>query len=151
MRKVQTIFKKIAIILAVFSFIGGPLSGVATYANLGITDSFFSDWGLSFLKSICVMLPAAWVLMIIVDRISDACLGTLKRLPRNLISGFIFGILMQCVVTAVTAGSNVGIDPPTVFFRAWATGFATALPLGLLISVVMTTLIRPRLERIMAS
>lgn len=149
MSKVPNVLKKIAIVLAVFTLIGGPLSGVATWANVGLNDSFLSNWWWSFVKSLVVMLPAAWLIMFVVDGFSERYLSAWKGLKRKLISGIIFGFMMQGVVTAVTTASNVGFNPLSDYLSAWAVGFATALPIGVTISIVMTIWIRPRLERIM--
>lgn len=145
------ILRNTIVVLAVFTLIGGPISGITTYANLGFTPTFMSDWRSSFFKSLLVMLPAAFLLMLIVDKFIKRLFLTLSPFSQNIINGLIFGTLMQGVVTAVTTANNVGFTSVAAFVPAWLQGFASALPLGIVISLLMTTVIKPRLEAYMAT
>lgn len=146
----RRLLRNIGVVAVVFTLIGGPISGITTYANLGLSDTFLADWRSSFLKSVLVMLPASFVLMAIVDRYVKRLFLRLPQARQNIINGIIFGTLMQCVVTAVTTANNVGFSASGSFLSAWLMGFASALPLGILISIAMTTTIKPRLEAYMA-
>jgi len=144
------LLKNIMVVVIVFTLIGGPISGITTYANLGYTSTFFSDWRTSFIKSVLVMLPAAFILMKIVDRYVKRLFLSFSQTQQNIINGVIFGTLMQCVVTGATTANNIGFGSLGLFLISWAQGFASALPLGIIISIAMTTTIKPRLEAYMA-
>ncbi len=60
---------KIAVVLGMMTLMGGTLTGVMTYMNVGYSDSFFSDWLHSFLMAIVVLVPTGMVMMTLMTKL----------------------------------------------------------------------------------
>ena len=143
------IWKKVAIIATMMTFIGGPLTGVMTYMNIGLSDSFALAWLKSFALSMLVMAPIGIIMMTLFEKLVTSLLPNLSKLQTNLVIGVMMALVMESVMVTMTTLINVGTADITVYFSAWTSAFTAALPLGLTVGLIMATIIKPRIQKIM--
>ena len=65
---------KVLVIFAVMSVIGGALTGVMTYINIGFSETFFTEWRNALLSAYLVM-PIGIILMGLLTKLVN------QRLP----------------------------------------------------------------------
>ncbi|MDX1727949.1 MAG: DUF2798 domain-containing protein [Pseudoalteromonas tetraodonis] len=56
LKKTPVIYK-ILVMVMMITLVGGFLTYIMTYTNVGITDHFYMDWFTSFLSAVLVMAP----------------------------------------------------------------------------------------------
>lgn len=134
---------KLAILLAVMSSVAGILTGLMTWANTGFSDAFLPNWGISFLKALFVLLPFAFLLMGLFDRILMRLLPNQKQMARRIVLGLIMAVIMQSLMAAITAGTESAFGDFAVFKGLWLNAFVTAFPIGLTLALILTTSVRP--------
>lgn len=147
----RPLIQKVAVVVAIMTTIGGTLTGIMTLVNVGFTESFVNDWLSSFGFAILVMMPSGFALMTIVNKLVDTIVPSATKTQRNIIVGVTMAIVMESIMSAVTTANNIGFADSSVFIDAWIRGFAVALPVGLVMSVVMSLTLKPKLEQFMAS
>ena len=74
------IWKKVAIIATMMAFIGGPLTGVMTYMNIGLIDGFALAWLKSFALSMLVMAPVGIIMMTLFEKLVTSLWPNLSKL-----------------------------------------------------------------------
>lgn len=141
-----TRIKKISIIILLVSVIGGSLTFVMTWRNIGFGDEFLSSWMTSFILSLCVLAPLGAVVSIMLDKLIYAILPQLSKLKHDILFGLSMAIVMEAVMALVTTLNLKGFLNFEVFFGFWSQTLLTALPLGILISIILSLIIKPRLE-----
>ena len=142
---------KILVIAAMMTTMGGTLTGVITYANLGYTSTFYMDWLTSFLTTVVVMMPSGFIFMMLISKLVGWLLPKQGAKTQNFVVGIIMAIVMESVMAFTTAANNIGFADSGVFLSAWFSGFIVALPVGLTLAVVMSMTIKPKLEKFMKS
>ena len=60
---------KILVIMSVITLIGGTLTGIMTYVNVGVTEHFYADWFTSFISAVLVMAPIGFVMMTLMHKL----------------------------------------------------------------------------------
>lgn len=138
--------KKAFVVLSILSVIAATLTGIMTWANLEASCSFFYVWGKSFVSALFVMMPVAALIIAILTKLVKRFLSSLSQRYQNLIIGFFMAILMQSVMAIITTFNAVGYSDSTTFSLHWAHALMTAFPIGLAFALLMTTVIKPRLE-----
>jgi len=63
-----------------------------------------------------------------------------------MIIGLLLSIVMQSIMAVITAANAVGFDNFALYGVAWLDAFITAIPVGLVLALILTTVIKPRLE-----
>lgn len=147
----RPLVQKILVVVAMMTTIGGTLTGIMTFANVGLTATFVHDWLSSFGFAIVVMMPSGFALMMVINKLADALFPTATKTQRNIIVGISMAFVMESIMSAVTAANNIGFTDISIFINAWFKGFVVALPLGMIMSIVMAFSLKPKLERFMAS
>ena len=142
---------KIAIALSVMAPVAAILTGVMTWANTGFGNAFLADWSVSFLKALFVLMPFALIVMGLLARVIEAALPKLSPLGQNIVLGVIMAFVMQSLMAVITAGTTAGFGDTQIFAGLWWNALVTSFPVGLVMALVMTTLIRPRLIAILRS
>ncbi len=137
---------KILAVLAVMGSVAGILTAIMTWANVGFGPTFLRDWGLSFAKALFVLMPLAMLLMAALGKLAERRFPDIAPLKRNIALGLVMSVIMQSLVAAISAGTAVGFADGDLFRQAWATAFTAAFPVGLALAMLLTTLIKPRLE-----
>ncbi|WP_422382230.1 DUF2798 domain-containing protein [Marinicellulosiphila megalodicopiae] len=150
-RKKTPLLYKIMVIISIVTVMAGSLTGIMTLVNLGYTDLFFINWLTSFALAVCFLVPSGFILMTANSYIVGKLLPNLSTFKKNLVVGVMMAIMMESIMAATTAASNIGFSDINLYADAWLNGFLTALPIGILLSVVMTITIKPKLEKFMAS
>ena len=147
----RPLVQKILVVAAIMTTIGGTLTGIMTFANVGLSKTFIHDWLSSFVFALVVVMPSGFVLMMIINKLADTLFSAANKTQRNIIVGISMAFVMESIMSAVTAANNIGLTDISIFINAWFRGFIIALPLGLVISIVMAISLKPKLERFMAS
>ena len=147
----RPIYQKILVILTMMSVIGGSLTGLMTFVNNGFTEFYFSQWGTSFLMALVVMMPSALLMMTLLTKLVHRFFPNLSKFKENMLIGLIMAMFMESIMAGVSSFNSVGVSDLTVFFATWLQGFIYSLPLGVVIAVVMTITIKPKLQKFMAS
>lgn len=142
---------KILVIAAMMTIMGGTLTGVMTYMNVGYTSTFYMDWLTSFLTAVVVMMPSGFVFMMLISKAVGWLLPKQGAKTQNFVVGLVMAVVMESIMAFTTAANNIGFTDTAEFFSGWATGFAAALPIGLTLAVIMSMTIKPKLEKFMKS
>jgi len=85
---------KVLVILTMMGLIGGLLTAVMTYVNVGYSDTFLTDWMSSLLFAYAVM-PVGFVLMGLFSTLVNRLLPGRGEATRNLVTGVIMACVME--------------------------------------------------------
>jgi len=140
---------KVLVVLTMMSLIGGALSGVMTYMNVGYSDTFFNDWLSSFLAAATVM-PIGFFLMGVMTKLVEKWLPNTAAKKRNILLGVMMACIMESIISFATALNNIGFASD-LFFTGWLDGFLAALPLGLIIVTTISMTVKPKIEAFLKS
>jgi len=148
-RKTPLVYK-VLIILSIMSVIAGSLTGVMTYMNVGYSNTFLTDWLSSFLSAF-ILMPIGLLLMGLITKFVEQQMPNTNEHKRNLIVGAIMACVMESIMAFSTTTTNIGYSTSTEFLSAWLTSTLAALPLGLTFMVIMSMIIKPKLELFLKS
>ncbi|WP_207234074.1 DUF2798 domain-containing protein [Shewanella maritima] len=141
---------KVLLVTSLMSTIAGTLTGVMTYMNLGFSELFFSQWLSSFLFAATTAMPAGFVFMTLFTKLIKYLTPNLKAVMQNLIVGLLMAITMEALLAFITTTNNLGLSN-SAFFTTWFDAFIVALPVGLVIMLVVSNTVKPKIERILTS
>ena len=144
-------WQKLAVILAMMTVVGGSLTGLMTYMNLGFTDTFFASWMSSFVMVLFTVMPAGLILMLSVTVIVTKLTPNMGEKKRNLIVGIGMAIAMESIMAFSTAWNNIGFHDMSAFYSAWSRALLAALPVALVLSTIISMTIKPKIERFLRS
>jgi len=147
----RPLYQKILVIAALMTTVGGTLTGIMTYMNVGITDTFLRDWFSSFAVAILIMVPAGFLFMTLMTKLVQLVIPNSKKVYQQLVSGLLMAFIMESLLASSTTATTIGFIDKTAFISAWGQAFIAALPFGLLMAVTMSLFIKPKLEQFMAS
>lgn len=150
-QKATPVLHKALVIMSLMLTIGGSLTAVMTYMNVGFGEAFISNWLSSLALAVVIMMPIGMVMMTLVTKVTAKALPSYGEKARNLIVGLIMAFIMESIMAFVTAANNIGFSDTSAFTSGWFNGFIAALPIGLTIMVVMSMTVKPKLERFMKS
>ncbi|WP_186176576.1 DUF2798 domain-containing protein [Vibrio jasicida] len=140
---------KIAVVLGMMTLMGGTLTGVMTYMNVGYSDSFFSDWLRSFLMAIVVLMPTG--MMRLMTKLVGKLFSRASEKQKNLVVGVFMALIMESVMAFITAANNIGFEDVSVFGTAWLKGLFAALPVAMVLMTITSMTIKPKIERFLKS
>ncbi|CAH7286286.1 conserved membrane hypothetical protein [Vibrio chagasii] len=149
-QKGTPVLYKILVMMSLMLTIGGSLTAVMTYMNVGFGEAFIGNWLSSLALVVVIMMPIGMVMMTLVTKLVAKVLPNYGEKARNLIVGLIMAFIME-FMAFVTAANNIGFSDTSAFTSGWFNGFIAALPIGLAIMVVMSMTVKPKLERFMKS
>ncbi|MBU2908028.1 hypothetical protein BCT55_10280 [Vibrio splendidus] len=150
-QKGTPVLYKILVMMSLMLTIGGSLTAVMTYMNVGFGEAFIGNWLSSLALVVVIMMPIGVVMMTLVTKLVAKVLPNNGEKARNLVVGLIMAFIMESIMAFVTAANNIGFSDTSAFTSGWFNGFITALPVGLTIMVVMSMTVKPKLERFMKS
>lgn len=150
LKKTPVIYK-ILVMVMMITLVGGSLTYIMTYTNVGITDHFYMDWFTSFLSAVLVMAPIGLAMTAFMNVFVTKLLPTASELKRNLVISVFMALNMELLMAFVTATNNIGFANTRLFYTAWVEGLLAALPIGLILMLVMSVTIKPKLERFLKS
>ena len=140
-KKVQ----KIAIIVSFVIAIGGSLTLLMTWKNIGFTDGFMGAWLSSFALCVLCIAPIGGVIAFMINRLVNLVFPRLSSVKKNIVFGLIMAVLMESIMSVVTTMNLHGFMVLKDFIDFWLVTFVSALPAGLAISVLMSLVIKPKL------
>ncbi|UPW17024.1 DUF2798 domain-containing protein [Agarivorans sp. TSD2052] len=150
-QKTTPLIYKIMVVLVMMSLMGGTLTGVMTYINLGYTDTFFTDWLSSFLLAAVTVMPAGFLIMALLTKLIQSLLPDTKEQTRNLVIGISMALIMESAMAFTTTLNNVGVADMLVFIEAWWNGLLAALPVALSLMLVVSMTVKPKIENFLKS
>ncbi|MEZ9071859.1 DUF2798 domain-containing protein [Vibrio splendidus] len=150
-QKGTPVLYKILVMMSLMLTIGGSLTAVMTYMNVGFGEAFIGNWLSSLTLVVVIMMPIGVVMMTLVTKLVAKVLPNNGEKARNLVVGLIMAFIMESIMAFVTAANNIGFSDTSAFTSGWFNGFIAALPIGLTIMVVMSMTVKPKLERFMKS
>ncbi|MEZ9894739.1 DUF2798 domain-containing protein [Vibrio lentus] len=150
-QKGTPVLYKIMVMMSLMLTIGGSLTAVMTYMNVGFGEAFIGKWLSSLALVVVIMMPIGMVMMTLVTKLVAKVLPNYGEKARNLVVGLIMAFIMESIMALVTAANNIGFSDTSAFTSGWFNGFIAALPIGLTIMVVMSMTVKPKLERFMKS
>ncbi|ABG38817.1 hypothetical protein Patl_0285 [Paraglaciecola sp. T6c] len=143
--------KKILLVAAMVTLVGGTFTGIMTYSNIGFSDDFSRQWTFSFMQAVCVIFPMGVLIMWTMHKVVEAFFGRLSSLHKNLIFGFGMALSMEAVMALSTTYRNIGLGDWQQFSQAFLASYLMVLPVALVLSPIMTLLIKPKMEAFLAS
>ncbi len=143
--------KKLLIMVPLVFTLVGILTFVMTFQNLGFVDGFFNQWLSSTVWAATTMAPLGFVMVALVGKAVSMFLPKASERIQNTVIGILMAIIMEGFMALVTTINNLSGVTGLAFFTQWWHAFLIAIPVGLMISMVMTLAIKPRIERFMAS
>ena len=142
--------QKILIIASIITTLGGTLTFLMTWRSIGFSDTFVTSWLSSFALSVLCIAPLGGIISYALNRTINAVLPNFSSLQKNITFGFGMAFIMEAIMGAVTTMNLHGYES-SVFASQWSAAFLAALPVGIVFSIVMSLVIKPRLETFLAS
>ncbi|WP_137170263.1 DUF2798 domain-containing protein [Marinomonas sp. FW-1] len=137
--------QKIAVIVSLVIAIGGSLTFLMTWRNIGFTQDFMTSWLSSFALCILCIAPIGGVIAFMVNRLVNMLFPSLSSMKQNIVFGLIMAVLMESIMAVVTTVNLHGFLALKDLINFWIATFMAALPAGLAISVLMSLVIKPKL------
>lgn len=143
--------KKILLVAAMVTLVGGTFTGIMTYSNIGFSDAFASQWAFSFMQAVCVIFPMGMFIMWVMHNVVEAFFGRLSSLHKNLIFSLGMALSMEAIMALSTTYRNIGLGDWQQFSQAFLASYLMVLPVALVLSPIMTLFIKPKMEAFLAS
>ena len=130
--------------LFILPTVAALLSGIMTWANVGVSEEFMGRWARSFGVSL-VLLPVILVGIGQLQKWLDQTLHFVHSLGRKVLAS----LIIACVIETVLAVGVTAISHPfdAQFAQAWWLAFSRSLPAGVLVGLFMTFFLKPRMDR----
>lgn len=141
-------WRRLVPLFTVMPVIGLILSGVITWLNLGWVDGFFGRWMMAFATALPVM-PLGFLTLLTLERVLGPRLSVWPRVVAQVLLALCTAVVMELLLASAVTLSNQGLS--AAFPGQWLAAFLRSLPVGVVIGLVMTFLIKPRLTRWMAA
>lgn len=139
-------FKKILIIFSIVAVIGGTLTFVMTWNNLGFGDGFLRAWLSSFALCVICIAPIGGVIALLINKILRALLPDISTVQMNVIFGLCMAVIMESIMAVVTTINLNDFSDWHHFLSMWIASLLTALPIGIFFSIILSLVIKPKLE-----
>lgn len=139
-------FEKILIIFSIVAVIGGTLTFVMTWNNIGFGDGFLYAWLSSFALCVVCIAPIGGVIAMLINKILRALLPDISAVQMNVIFGLCMAVIMESIMAVVTTMNINDFSDWHHFFYMWMVSLLTALPIGIFFSIILSLVIKPKLE-----
>ncbi|MGR5092351.1 DUF2798 domain-containing protein [Vibrio maritimus] len=149
--KKTPVLLKVLVMVSMISLVGGSLTAVMTYMNVGFGETFVHQWLSSFALAALVMMPVGMGMMTLMTKLIGKLMPEKSEHIRNLVVGLIMAVVMESLLAFVTAANTIGFSDASDFTTGWFNGFIAALPVGLTIMIVMSLTIKPKIEKFLKS
>lgn len=147
----KPLYQKILILACLMSFVGGSLTGIMTYMNVGFRESFFIDWLSSFAIAVLVMAPAGLLFMTLISKLLQMLFPNARKIFHQIMTGVFMAFVMESILAVSTTANLTGFTNTEAFITAWQQAFIAALPFGLFMGLMMSLVLKSKLEKFMAS
>ena len=139
-------FKKILVIFSIVAVIGGTLTFVMTWNNFGFGDGFLRAWLSSFALCVICIAPIGGVIALLINKILRALLPDISTVQMNVIFGLCMAVIMESIMAVVTTINLSDFSDWHHFVYMWIASLLTALPIGIFFSIILSLIIKPKLE-----
>ena len=139
-------FKKICIIFSIVAVIGGTLTFIMTWNNVGFGDGFLRAWLSSFALCVVCIAPIGGVIAMLIHKILRALLPNIPIVQRNVVFGLCMAVIMESIMAVVTTMNINDFSDWHHFIYTWVANLLTALPIGIFFSIILSLVIKPKLE-----
>lgn len=130
--------------LLIMPTIGLLLSGLMTWINLGFGPGFGWMWLKAFAFAL-PMMPLGLLVMGLIQRMASPVDGSMPGWVFKSVLALCTAFTMETLVSSAVTYSTHGLGAD--FGAQWAEAFVRSLPVGLLIGLTMSFVIRPQLAR----
>lgn len=137
--------QKVSIIASLVIAMGGTLTFLMTWRNVGFADQFMGLWLSSFALCVLCIAPIGGIISYLVHRFVNAVLPALSSMQQNIVFGLIMAIIMESIMAAVTTVNLHGFLERGAFLNSWTATLMSALPAGIVFSILMSIVIKPKL------
>ncbi|WP_191600873.1 DUF2798 domain-containing protein [Marinomonas algicola] len=145
------LYQKILILVCLISFVVGSLTGIMTYMNVGYRESFWLDWLSSFAIAVLLIAPIGLLFMTLMTKLLKRVLPNGHKILHQIITGVCMAFFMESILAASTTVNLIGFTSSAAFVSAWLPAFMAALPFGLFMALMMSLVLKPKLEKFMVS
>lgn len=142
---------KILVVMGMMTLMGGTLTGVMTYLNIGYSNTFLTDWLHSFLTAALTVMPLGFGMMALLTKLAETLLPNSSEQRRNLIIGIAMACIMESGMAFATVMNNIGFADRALFLSSWLQGVIGALPVALTLMTITSMTIKPKIEQILKS
>ncbi len=142
---------KILVVLALMITIGGILTGIMTYMNVGLGKTFIANWLSSLAFAIICMIPIAIILMRFLTKIINKIMPNKSENVKNLMTGVSMSLIMESIISFITSVNNIGLSNISNFMISWLHALLAALPVGMAIVVITSMTVKPKIEKFLKS
>ncbi|TEW56831.1 DUF2798 domain-containing protein [Psychromonas sp. RZ22] len=143
----QSNLKKIAIMLSIMFILIASITAIMTFANLSASQHFIGAWIHSFIFAFLILLPLGAGIFITLNKLINRALPSWSTLHKNLLQGALMALIMESFMAVITVLSGHSYESINQFSTLFFNSLLYALPVGLSLSLLMTLLIKPKLEK----
>ncbi|WP_441003816.1 hypothetical protein [Pseudocolwellia agarivorans] len=142
----QSNLKKLFIMLPVMVTLIGTITAIMTFANLSVSQDFMPTWISNFVYAFLVLLPMGGIIFTVLNKLINQYFSAWSSLKKNILQGALMALIMEsimAVISILTTHNYTSIhNLSTLFFNS----LLYALPVGLIFSLFMTLVLKPKLE-----
>lgn len=139
------LFTKMLIIFSIVVVIGGTLTFAMTWRNVGFGDEFLISWLTSFALCVLCIAPIGGVISMLLNKSLTTILPNISAIKMNILFGFCMAIIMEAIMAAVTTVNIYGFVDVNHFIYVWIASLLAALPIGIVFSIIMSLIVKPKL------
>lgn len=139
-------FTKVLIIFSLVVVIGGTLTFAMTWRNVGFTEDFIIYWLTSFTLCVLCIAPIGGIISLLLNKSLTTIMPNLSAIKMNIIFGLCMAIIMETIMAAVTTINTNGFGDVQHFIYVWAASLLVALPIGIILSIILSLIVKPKLE-----
>ena len=140
------LLKKILIIFSIVAVIGGTLTFVMTWKSIGFSPDFLTYWMKSFALCVVCIAPIGGVIAMLINKLLTLILPNISTVKMNIIFGLCMAVVMESIMAGITTANVNGFSDWNHFIYVWIASLLTALPIGIMFSIILSLLIKPKLE-----
>lgn len=141
-------FKRVTILFLVMLFMVGSITAIMTIANLEDSQRFLKVWLNAFLFTFLVLIPTGGCVFIILSKLINHWCSAWSVLQKNLLQGLLMAVAMESIMATVLTIKSGVYESITHFFALFFNSLLYALPVGITLSLIMTLVIKPKLEQL---
>ncbi|WP_440874191.1 hypothetical protein [Thalassotalea sp. PLHSN55] len=138
--------KPLSIILVIMLALIGTLTAIMTWVNLLPTQNFIEAWTNALTFAFLVMLPFGAVSFYTINKLIKRFFLSWSTTQKNLLQGVMMAIIIESAMAIVTVVSNFNVELNAHYLQLIFNSLLYALPVGLCFSIVMTLVVKPKVE-----
>ena len=140
-------FKKVAIMFLVMLFMVGSITAIMTFVNLVDSQHFLNVWLNAFVFTFFVLIPTGGCVFIVLSKLINQWCSTWSIVQKSLLQGLLMAVAMESIMAATLTIKSGVYESITHFFVLFFNSLLYALPVGITLSLIMTLVIKPKLEQ----